>query len=247
MHYYPNKSISLSALLIAVAALSATSLRANLIPLGSSSQTILAATAPVTSTVTYKPNPVDLNDLDHHMVYTWRIDNITVTPANITGATLTIKNIANWDNNPNVLHLHLLDTAKNAGVASFTDDPTGSSPVTDFTDDFKNARFHGNAGWLVALGTKDTFLQDVTFTMNPTTFTYELTGDSLAALQAYIANGKDIAFGFDPDCHFFNDGISFTITSVTPVPEMSTILPICVLLSFAVGLEVRRRRRAVTA
>src|SRR5262245_28896306 len=92
-----------------------------------------AANAAVTS---FTPNPVDLNDLDHHMAYTWRIDNINV-PSNevITGATISIKGIENWDANPNILYMHLLDTAKQSGVRSFQDDPTNSTKST-MIDDF---------------------------------------------------------------------------------------------------------------
>jgi hypothetical protein len=43
----------------------------------------------------YVPNPVDLNDLDHHSAYSWRIDNINLGGATITGASLTFTNIAN--------------------------------------------------------------------------------------------------------------------------------------------------------
>jgi len=32
-------------------------------------------------------------------------------------------------------------------------------------------------------------------------------------LSAYFLNGSDIAFGFDPDCHFWNDGIAFSFTT----------------------------------
>lgn len=199
---------------------------------------------PSSTTTTYVPNPVDLNDLDHHVVYTWRIDNITLNAANITGATLTFANIANWDSNPNVLHLHLLDTAKNAGVASFVDDTTGAVPVVDFTDDFKSPRYHGQSNWLVANGTADRFLTDKSFTINPTNYTYTFTAQDLQALQSYILNGRDLALGFDPDCHFFNDGVSFSITTVTPVPEVSAFLPIIGLLAAVGGLEIRRRKKA---
>jgi hypothetical protein len=201
-----------------------------------------SATAAVT-TLSWQPSPVDLNDLDHHQVYTWRINNITVNPATITSATISFNNIANWDTNSNMLHLHLLDTAKFAGVASFVDDPTNSSPVTDFTDDFISSRFHGNSQWLVANGTADTFLKDKSFTNTPTDYTYTFTAAQLTALQQYLANGGDIALGFDPDCHYFNDGVTFAL-NFTPVPEVANMIPIALLLATSVGLEIRRRRRA---
>ncbi len=196
----------------------------------------------------YQPNPVDLDDLDHHLVYTWRLDNINLNNVDVTSASLTFTNIANWDSNINVLHIHLLDTAINPGVASFVDDPTDSSPVTDLTDDFVSTRFHNSPGWLVAAGTKDTLLGNPSFTTTATTYTINFTASQLAALKDYIANGHDIAFGLDPDCHFFNDGITFTMNlaplSVTPVPEVTPAVPAACLIISATMLEVRRRRRS---
>ena len=201
-----------------------------------------SASAAVTS-MSWQPSPTNLNDLDHHSVYTWRIDNIQVNPATITSATISFDNIRNWDSNYNVLHIHLLDTAKYSGVASFIDDPTNSSPVTDFTDDFIDTRYHGNSHWLVANGTADTFLKNKTFSSSPVDYTYTFSAAELTALQQYLAHGEDIALGFDPDCHYFNDGITFTL-NFTPVPEAATMAPIALLLAAAIGLEVRRRRRA---
>jgi hypothetical protein len=183
---------------------------------------------------TYAPNPVDLNDLDHHSAYTWRIDNINLAAgATITGASLTFKNIANWDLNPNILFIHLFDTAKNAGVASFTDATGAPVPVNQMADNFASPLLASNP--LIAAGTGNTFLTSRSFTMTPVNFTYNFTGAQLLALQAYITNGKNIAFGLDPDCHFFNDGVTFTFS----VPEGGTT---AILLGLAtLGLFVARR------
>jgi hypothetical protein len=201
----------------------------------------IPARAAVT-TLNYQPNPVDLYDLDHHEVYTWRLDNLNMDTSAITGASLTFSNIRNWDSNDNVLHIHLLDTAINAGVASFQDVDQTQVPVVDLTDDFANPRYHNNAGWIVANGTADTLLGNPSFGTSGTNYTINFTSSELAALKAYIASGHDLAFGLDPDCHFYNDGITFSIQS-TPVPEMSATLPIIALLAVAGMLEIRRRRR----
>lgn len=202
-----------------------------------------SAQASVT-TLSFQPSPADMHDLDHHMLYTWRIDNISVSGFTITSATLSITNISNWDTNPNVLHLHLLDTAIKTGIGSFVDDPTGSVPVIDLTDDFVSTRYHNDPNWLVNNGTADTFLANPTFTTTGVNYTLNFTPAQLETLANYIANGNDIAFGLDPDCHFFNDGIKFTM-SLTPVPEMSAFYPIIGLIA-AVGLTrlLRRRRQA---
>lgn len=176
---------------------------------------VFAATGRATS-YTYTPNPVDLNDLDHHSAYTWRINNINIGGATITGASLTFKNIANWDANPNMLFMHLFDTAKYSGVSSFLDATGVPVPANQIADNFASPLLASNP--LIAAGTANTFLTGKSFTMTPTTFTYNFTGAQLLALQAYIANGHDIAFGLDPDCHFFNDGVTFTMN----VPEGGT-------------------------
>lgn len=193
--------------------------------------------------VSYQPTPADLNDLDHHSVYTWRIDNISLNGGSIAGATLTFANIANWDTTANVLHLWLLDTAKTAGVGSFIDDPTNSSPVSDMTDDFASARLHSDPNWLVANGTAQSFLADKSFTTTPGTYVLTFNANQLSLLTQYINNGKDIAFGIDPDCHFFNDGVTFTM-NITPVPEMNALFPIVGLFAAVSSTHFLRRRRA---
>lgn len=218
----------------------------------------------------FSPNPVNLNDLDHHMVYTWRIDNVNLLGKNITSATLTFQNIRNWDTSPNQLYIHLLDTAINAGVASFADAPASQVPVTDMSDDFVNPRYHnfgapgnplakdanGNpANWLVATGTADRFLVDPNTTGDPTrsfsttamNYTYTFTAGDLTALQSFIGTGNgDFAFGIDPDCHFFNTGITFamaTTSGATAVPEPGSFI---LLGSVLIGVchLIRKRRSA---
>jgi hypothetical protein len=201
-------------------------------------------------TVTFQPTPANLNDLDHHSVYTWRIDNVNLTGKTLTGAKLTFKNIRNWETGPNMLFVHLLDTAKNAGVGTFIDDPTNSGRVTDITDDFANTRFHNQNGWLVANGTADTFLAQRSFGTTGTDWVIDLADvgpnhvNMLNILAAYIANGNNFAFGMDPDCHFFNDGITFQLTTTNnppaSVPEPTTMT---LLGTGLAGLYYRRRRK----
>jgi hypothetical protein len=179
---------------------------------------------------TYTPTPADLNDLDHHMAYTWRIDNINLGNATITGATLTFNNIANWDPNPNILFIHLLDTAKYSGVSSFIDSPND----TGMADNFAGSLLASNP--LVASGTGNTLLTSKSFTMTPVNYTYTFTAAQLASLQAYITNGKNIAFGLDPDCHFFNNGVTFSFS----VPEGGTTAALLALTVIVFGILHRK-------
>jgi len=193
--------------------------------------------------MSFTPSPADLYDLDHHYSYSWRIDSISLpTNAVIDSATLTFSNIANWDSTPNMLFGYLLDTATHSGVNTFQDHPFDEVPVGDITDHFANGAVIPS---LITSSTAMTKLFQQSFTTTPTTYTFTFTTAELTALTNYINNGHDVALGFDPECHFFNDGVTFTFDYVTPVPEMANAIPVFCLLAVAIGFELRRRHSAV--
>lgn len=216
------------------------------------------ATAANTNSTTNNPNNANYQgganqfDLDHHRAYTWQINNVNIPAGQtITGATLTFTSIRNWDTNANRLFVHMLDTARNFstasgtrsatvnGVTSFEDVDSSQSPVTSISDAFAGSDLASNP--LVASGTGNTLLFDRSFNTTATTYTFTFTSAQLQMLAQFLANGQNLAFGFDSDCHFWNNGITFTITtSPSGVPEPMTLT---LLGTGLAGLYYRRRRQ----
>jgi hypothetical protein len=191
-------------------------------------------------------------DLDHHRAYTWQINNINLGGQSITSATITFRNIANWDTNPNQLFVHLLNSA-NAGfngnnqIASVVDESGVPVPAASIDDYFIGANTLGPGGAnntflfqrgfnMVGQGASAYFAGPGTYVAQD--FVYTFNAAQLAALAAYISSGNNIAFGFDPDCHYWNNGIVFRIeTTATPEPVSMVLLG-----SGLVGVYLRKRR-----
>jgi hypothetical protein len=124
-------------------------------------------------------------------------------------------------------------------VASFIDAPLNQTPVTSIADNFAGLLYNSNP--LVNTGTGNTLLTSSSFTTTPVNFVYAFTAPQIQALSAYIANGGNIAFGLDPDCHFWNNGITFQIqTGPHSVPEPTTL---ALLGTGITGFFLKRRRK----
>jgi hypothetical protein len=122
----------------------------------------------------------------------------------------------------------------------YQDVDPNQSPVTTIRDAF-GIDLATNP--LVGASVGNQLLVAHSFNTTSTTYTYNLTSAQVGFLAAYIANGNNIALGFDPDCHFWNNGITFTINYTNgAVPEPVSMLLLGSGLSVG-GLYLRRRRR----
>lgn len=206
----------------------------------------------------------DINDLDHYKYYVWQITNFSL-PQNqqIVGAKLTFTNIYDWQNESNDrLYIHLMDNNPLTSLTTIrsktaVDADPGSSLKTyntkllQGTDNQQGGDNFGTYGTLITPVWSDPVGG---LPANNVVYDFARLGGSISStgniihgstnilniLDAYLRNGNDFAFGIDPDCHYYNDQVTFTITTDTlPVPEPSTFA----LLGIAIaGLAILKRR-----
>jgi hypothetical protein len=237
----------------------------------------------------------ELNDLDHTYYYTWNLAGsglATKVAEGIQSASITFKDLYNWDALANVLHLDLLDNASTTAGTPVVSGTAGNvtstvrqandgapSPYTTQAQMMQDVLDTPGSDALVGSQTGHINLSDRAFVAQnvaPTNtaaltaqmasltdisgdgmtqaqwaatlvspanwtlgtvkgpnggydYTYNFTTAQVTTLISYITAGNDVALGLDPDCHFYNDGIQFTIITngvggQAAVPEPASLI-----------------------
>jgi len=172
-----------------------------------------------------QPSDRDMDDLEHGYAYTWGIQQTIPSNAEVKAASLFFDNIRDWTTEPNVLYIHLLDSAP-LGIRKLTDNGSG-----DY--------FDGQGTVLTVYNNLPATAQDKL---------YVFSNAQVDILNDYLADGT-VGLALDPDCHFFNDGVKLTLTlrtsGISSVPEPATMAFLTVGGGLMLFRRARRNRKVV--
>lgn len=194
-----------------------------------------------------QPEPVDIFDLEHDHYYTWSIETSDITDVTdnwsggIVGVNLIFESIYNWtyygnEIDPSKLFVWLLNDVAlgvDSNVIEYYD-PHPYGETYDNIPDLINGAVTGTHLVTYETPDNDPNLPDIPYN-DPTTIEYSFDSGQLSSFITYLSDGNTVGIGIDPDCHYFNEGITLEI-----VPEPATMF---LLGSGLIGLVGLGRKR----
>jgi hypothetical protein len=180
---------------------------------------VLIGPAKANYTYTFQPSDFDFDDLDHNYFYLW-IVNWSLPANEITsGANLFIENINDWMvEDGGIMYMRLLSKENiDQAITNLSMDTHWNPPFQDMyraSDKEATSDAFSSFGYLLTTYTDDDGepnpAENFAYTFNPL---------QVGLLNSYIASDNVFGISLDPDCHFYNDGVTLTIeTQVIPVP-----------------------------
>ena len=173
---------------------------------------LFVAVTPAFATIyEFTPSQPDLFDLDHSKYYLWGINWTPVAGEEIVSINLAIDDINNWDDYNNILYIHLLERMR-TGLAVRTDYQGGGDSI---------------ASWASNNHISDLLLDTYTDSDGGVggdviDYLYSFSASDIAYFNLFAADGN-FGLGFDPDCHYWNSGVRFTIET-RAIPEPASMV-----------------------
>lgn len=166
--------------------------------------------------LTLQPYDADLQDLPHEYLYLWEVTPSLEQGEHLIGAQLLIDNLNDWTNEwGDRLYIRLLDDQD-------IDQAVANHVVSAWLPNlYRGWDNQEGSDSLAGYGTLLTTYNDRTY--YPEDFTYTFTPAQVDLLANYITNDGSFGIGFDPDCHYWNSGITLSLetapgTPTVPVP-----------------------------